>query len=165
MNIKGLFSGIDVSSAGLSAQRRRMDAISENIANAETTRTEEGGPYKRKVVQIKENLQKVFSSALKSADMRLTSSDSRHISATDSSANRLSGSVSTIKTNETEDESIHKMIYEPGHPDADEKGYVKMPNVNIVTEMVDMISATRAYEANVAVINAEKSIARDSLDI
>ena len=140
--IDGFFSGLNVSADGLSAQRKRMNAIASNIANAETTRTEEGGPYVRKMVLMKEQMQGTFSSLL-----------------------QKQSDTTGVTTEETTDKTPFKMVYDPSHPDANPEGYVEMPNVNVVSEMVDMISATRSYEANVTAINAAKTMAKDSLEI
>ncbi len=143
MKVEKLFTGLNTSAQGLSAQRKRMNAIANNIANAETTRTEEGTPYRRKIVSMQSASTPSFIDAFDNID----------------------GSSNSLQVNETEDMSDFKLIHDPTHPDADENGYVKMPNVNIVTEMVDMMSASRAYEANVTVINAQKQMAKDSLEI
>lgn len=139
-----LFKAMRISASGLSAERLRMDTIASNISNVSTTRTEKGGPYRRKIALFQENL--------------------------DEQMNKLSGEPSFngngIKAVAVvEDRSPFKKVYDPSHPDADEKGYVDMPNVNILNEMVDLISATRAYEANVTAINAEKSMALKALEI
>lgn len=134
----GNFSSMDVSASGLFAQRVRLDVIANNIANAETTRTAEGGPYRRQQV--------VFSAALDNA---------RSGSKGDGVA------VDGI----TEDNRPPRMIYQPGHPDASAEGYVAMPNVNIVEEMVDMVSASRAYEANVTALNTAKSMISAALEL
>lgn len=146
----GIFSAIDASASGLSAQRLRMDTIAENIANADTTRTKTGGPYKRKTVvfeardrgtpfsQILDEKSKVFSKA-KSGGVEVTSI--------------------------VEDNSDFQKKYDPTHPDADKDGYVSLPNVNVLEEMVNMISATRSYEANVTALNASKSMAAKALEI
>jgi len=140
--IDGFFSGLNVSANGLTAQRKRMNAIASNIANAETTRTEEGGPYIRKMVLMKEQNQGTFSSLL-----------------------QKEGDATGVTTEEMLDKTPFKMVYDPSHPDANSDGYVEMPNVNVVNEMVDMMSATRSYEANVTAINAAKTMAKDSLEI
>ncbi|HHW47993.1 MAG TPA: flagellar basal body rod protein FlgC [Clostridiaceae bacterium] len=144
----GFFSSLDISASGLTAQRLRMDTISQNIANINTTRTENGTPYRRRVVIFEErNADVPFSDYL-----------------TESSREKYIGKgvrVSRI----VEDSTPFKRIYDPGHPDADENGYVLMPNVDIITEMVNMISATRAYEANVTSINTTKSMAMKALEI
>ncbi|MCR4434504.1 MAG: flagellar basal body rod protein FlgC [Clostridiales bacterium] len=144
----GYFTSLDISASGLTAQRLRMDILSQNIANANTTRTEKGTPYRRKTVVFEERSATApFSDYLAEAD-----------------GEKLVGSgVRVVKI--TEDPTPFKKVYDPGHPDADKDGYVEMPNVDIITEMVDMISATRAYEANVTSINTTKGMAMKALDI
>lgn len=141
------FNSLDISASGLTAQRLRMDIISQNIANANTTRTDKGTPYRRKVVVFEERSSAPFSDYL-----------------TPRSRAKIAGSGVRV-ARIVEDGSQFKKVYDPGHPDADEDGYVQMPNVDIITEMVNMISATRAYEANVASINSTKSIALKALEI
>lgn len=139
-----IFGAIDVAASGMTAERLRLDVISNNIANVNTTRTTEGGPYRRQFV--------VFEP--RSGDGSFSHVMKRQI--------QLNGvKVSGIK----KDESPLRMIYEPGHPDADADGYVKMPNVNIITEMVDMMTASRAYEANVTSVNVAKSMMLKALEI
>lgn len=145
----GLFNSFNISASALSAQRIRMDIISQNIANVNTTRTEGGTPYRRKTVVFQE----------KEADIpfsELLSQQSRDRFLTGGGV-RVTGIV--------EDRTPFKNVYDPGHPDADENGIVSMPNVEIVTEMVNMISATRAYEANVTALNSSKSMAVKALEI
>ncbi|OPZ84205.1 MAG: Flagellar basal-body rod protein FlgC [Firmicutes bacterium ADurb.Bin419] len=143
----GYFGSLDISSSALTAQRLRMDTISQNIANVNTTRTEDGTPYRRKVVVFEEKSPETpFSEYLN-----------------ESSRKMVGGGVRVAKI--IEDRSAFKMVYEPGHPDANEEGYVEMPNVDILTEMVNMISATRSYEANVTSINTTKSLAMKALEI
>lgn len=137
------FRSMDISGSALTAQRLRMDVIAENIANAQTTRTANGQPYRRKFVLMGER-EKPFSEYLKGAT--------------------AAGNGVKV-TRILEDDSPLTPVYNPSHPDADENGYVHMPNVNTVTEMVDMISATRSYEANVTAINAFKNMAFKSLEI
>ncbi|MGB8001853.1 MAG: flagellar basal body rod protein FlgC [Anaerobacillus sp.] len=143
-----LFNGFNTSASALTANRLRMDVVSSNIANAETTRSElvdgEWQPYKRKVVELQENS---FESKLQSAMGNGESS--------------TGVKVSTIK----EDESPNKLVYNPTHPDANEEGYVEMPNVDMVKEMVDMMSASRSYEANVTALNATKSMYMKALEL
>jgi len=148
MNIERFFNGLDISASGLSAQRKKMNAIASNIANAETTRTEEGGPYVRKIVLMREQSPDTFDSVLNAESLSAQSPD-----------------ITSVTTEEKTDPSPFKLVYDPSHPDANEQGYVELPNVNVVNEMVDMISATRSYEANVTAINAAKSMAKDSLEI
>lgn len=143
-----LFGSINTSSSGLTAERLRMDIISKNIANANTTRTANGTPYKRQVVTFKAAETESFKTHL-----------SKYVNKNNNIGNGVE--VTSIK----EDQSAFKRVYDPGHPDADKKGYVLMPNVNIVTEMINMISATRAYEANVTALNSSKSMMMKALEI
>ncbi|MFD1952681.1 flagellar basal body rod protein FlgC [Paenibacillus thailandensis] len=140
--------GFDISASALTAQRLRMDVISSNIANAETTRaTYANGtyePYKRKMVVFEPASRQSFSSML------------------DKQLNGIGGlKVAKIE----EDQEPFKLVYNPSHPDADASGYVRMPNVDITKEMVDMISASRSYEANVTAINASKAMFVKALEI
>jgi flagellar basal-body rod protein FlgC len=144
----GFFKSLDIGASGLTAQRLRMDTISQNIANVNTTRTEDGTPYRRRDVVFEErNDPESFSSALSSA------------------SEKLNGGNGVRVTKIVEDSTPFKKVYDPGNPDADTDGYVSMPNVDVVTEMVNMISATRSYEANVTSINATKSMAMKALEI
>lgn len=144
----GYFNALDTGASALTAQRLRMDIISQNIANANTTRTENGTPYRRKTV--------IFEEKSPSAPF------SDYLS--ESSRDKFVGKgVRVAKI--VEDPSPLKKIYDPGHPDADADGYVQTPNVDVVVEMVNMISASRAYEANVTAINTSKSLAMKALDI
>jgi flagellar basal-body rod protein FlgC len=167
MKIDKLFAGLNVSALGLSAQRKRMNTIANNIANAETTRTEDGTPYRRKVVSVETASQTPFAETVQyrsaAIPMRVTSSD--HLSAPGFEMHDMEELPGSVEAQVGEDMSDFKLIHDPTHPHADESGYVKMPNVNVVTEMVDMMSASRAYEANVTVINAQKQMAKDSLEI
>jgi len=140
------FSSMNVSSSALSAGRTRMNLISSNLANANATRTPEGGPYKRKdAVFAATPVVSPFNRALEGA----TAQQVRKVE------------VSEI----VEDQSPPRLQYDPGHPDANLQGYVAMPNVNVVEEMADMIGATRAYEANVTAVQAAKSMAMKTLEI
>ncbi|MCX6135337.1 MAG: flagellar basal body rod protein FlgC [Ignavibacteriales bacterium] len=165
MKIDGMFSGLNISASGLSAQRKRMNAIASNVANAETTRTEDGGPYRRKIVLLHSKLQETFGSMMKNAGGRLTATDGAHFSEGEGESMQGGASAPAVDAAESFDSSPFRSVYDPSHPDADESGYVKMPNVNVVTEMVDMISASRSYEANVTAVNAAKTMAKDSLEI
>ena len=132
---------LSISASALAAQRTRMNVIAENLANVDTTRTEAGGPYRRRVARIESD----------------TPSFARLVGGeTGTRGVRVAG-VTTI--NET------RRVYTPGHPDADPSGYVDMPNVNAVLEMTDMMAATRAYEANVTAIQALKSMAQKALEL
>lgn len=147
-----MFGGIDAAASGLTAERLRMDVISNNIANVNSTRTVDGGPFKRKYVifQPREAEKNSFSAMLEGAMNK-------------GGKNRASDGVRAIGIGT--DDSMGKLVYDPGHPDANADGYVELPNVDIVTEMVDMITASRAYEANVTTINAAKSMAQQALNI
>lgn len=141
-----LFTAMNTSSTALSAERTRMNLISSNLANANTTRTAEGGPYKRKDA--------VFAAT----------------PVTDGFGRALSGAAGQhlreVKVTEiVEDKSQPRMQYDPSHPDADQQGYVSMPNVNVVEEMADMITATRVYEANVMSAQAAKNMALKTLEL
>jgi flagellar basal-body rod protein FlgC len=140
------FSSMNVSSSALSAGRTRMNLISSNLANANATRTPEGGPYKRKdAVFAATPVENPFSRALDGA---------------------TAGQVRKVEISQiVEDQNPPRLQYDPGHPDANPQGYVAMPNVNVVEEMADMIGATRAYEANVTAVQAAKSMAMKTLEI
>lgn len=142
-----IFNSFNISASGMSAQRLRMDIISNNLANANTTRTAEGGAYRRQIAVFGErNTPVAFGDILAQA------------------MNQNSGNgVRVLRV--AQDQSPLKMVYNPDHPDANGEGYVAMPNVNVVTEMVDMISASRSYEANVTAVNAAKSMAMKALEI
>jgi len=130
----GFFSTLNIAATGLSAQRIRINVISSNLANANTTKTESGEPYKRKDIIFKELLEGEYR-----------------------------GGVRVEKV--VEDKKPFILKYEPGHPDANEEGYVQYPNVNPIEEMVNMIEASRSYEANVTVLNTAKQLAMRALEI
>lgn len=141
----GMFGAIDSAASGLTAERLRMDLISNNIANVNTTRTAEGGPYRRQLpVFAPREAQNSFGSVL---SKEMGTGDGVRVVAI------------------TKDTAPTRRVYDPGHPDANGEGYVEMPNVNIVSEMVDMITASRAYEANVTSVNTAKSMALKALEI
>jgi len=142
----GMFGGIDAAASGMTAERLRMDVISNNIANANTTRTAQGGAYRRQMV--------VFQSRTENSPFNQILAHNLE------SAGNGVRVVGIIK-----DESPLRKVYDPNHPDANQDGYVDMPNVNVVAEMVDMITATRAYEANVTAVNAAKNMALKALEI
>ena len=146
----GVFSAINSSASGMTAQRVWMDTISQNIANVNTTRTENGDPYRRKVVVFNESDSNSFSQYLTNASKKVI-------------VNSENGGVKVAGI--LEDKSDFIIVNDPSHPDADEDGNVKMPNVNVLEEMVNMISATRGYEANVTVMNATKGMAMKALEI
>ena len=147
-----LFGALDISASGLTAERLRMNVTAENLANAQTTRGANGQPYRRKEVILSEVPQGGgFGATLASA-----------MGGGRAQIGRPGGvEVAGI----VEDAANFKTIYDPGHPDADAKGYVKMPNVDTVTEMVDLISASRSYEANVTAMQAAKQMFTKTLDL
>jgi flagellar basal-body rod protein FlgC len=135
-------AALAISSSALQAQRLRMDVIAANLANAQSTRTPEGGPYKRRDVVLEAMPGGRFEDVL-GAD--------------------AGGAVRVSRI--VEDEKPPRVVFDPGHPDADAKGYVAYPNVNPITEMVDLMAATRAYEANIAAVNATKRVLEAALAI
>ena len=130
-----VFSGMRISASGLSAERLRMDVISSNVANVKTTRTENGGAYVRKVASFKE----IFDEKLGMLGVKAVAIE--------------------------EDKSPLRKVYEPNHPDADEEGYVEYPNVDLLVEMSELITASRAYESNVDTLNAQKDMISKALEI
>lgn len=149
----GIFSSINIAASGLSAQRTRLDVISNNIANVDTTRTPEGGPFRRSRVIVRPKVQEPYW---------------RSPFLPERMDNGIGKGVRIVKIDKDMD-ADPKLVYDPTHPDAiktgPQKGYVEMPNVNIVEEMVDMISASRSYEANVAVVNGSKAMFMKALEI
>jgi len=162
----GILNAIEISSQGLSIQRQRMNTTAENIANAETTRTEDGTPYRRKRVVVEEQRTKgTFDSILGEAGMRLARTSPGHLGSKPVTHTRRVD-LPTVTSEEVVDpDSGYRLEYDPSHPDADENGYVEMPDVEVVTEMVDMMAATRAYEANTVAISSAKKMAKDALEI
>ena len=162
----GLINAIQISSQGLSAQRAKMNVVAQNMANAETVETAEGGPYKRRRVMVTEDKKAApFTDYMSQAKTRLTCTHKGHRS---SSVRLQSGSikVSTVQHEEIVDpESSFRLVHDPTNPNADEDGFVKMPDVDVVHEMVDMMAASRAYEANTSVISSAKKMANDALEI
>ena len=137
---------LHISASGLTAQRLRMDVVSSNLANSNTTRTPEGGPYKRKDV--------VFASQPLRGSFQ------------DMMTSQISNKLSEVKVaGIITDPSPPVLKYDPQHPDADEKGYVSLPDISVIEEMVNMMSASRSYEANVTAVNATKKMARKALEI
>jgi flagellar basal-body rod protein FlgC len=138
------FSILRISASGLSAERLRMDTIASNIANVSTTRGGNGQPYRRKIAIFQENLNKELNTSTGKTEENLLGVKAVGI---------------------VEDQSPLRRVYDPTNPDADNDGYVNMPNVNVLNEMADMIAATRSYEANVSAMNSEKSMFLKALEI
>ena len=144
-----MFGGLEISASGLTAQRLRMDVTAENLANAQTTKGADGQPYRRKEVVLREISQGGFGAQLTAA--------------MGTGAKSRPGGVEVAEI--ASDQTAGKMVYDPSHPDANAQGYVQMPNVDTVTEMVDLIDSSRAYEANVTAMQASKQMFTKTLDI
>ena len=161
-----IFDALDISSSGLSAQRRKLTAIASNLANVDTTRTDEGGPYKRRrVVMLEAPKMTKFSTMLDQAENRLRVTDLRHRPEAEPRPGEFFVGSGVLSQEVREEAVKPRMVYDPNHPDAREDGMVLYPDVNTITEMVDMIAASRAYEANITVMNAAKDMANRALDI
>ena len=146
----GLFGSLGISASGMSADRLRMDVVAENLANADTTRGANGQPYQRKEVILQE-----------AGGSRLR----RHARRRPAAPGTPSPGSGVEVTGIVDDPSPPRRVYDPGHPDADAQGYVTLPNVNPVTEMVDLITSSRGYEANVQALNASKQMFTRALDL
>ena len=145
----GMFDGLEISASGLTAERMRMDVVAQNLANAQTTRGADGQPYRRQEVVLQERTPTSgFGAALAGAMGGRTGTP---------------GGVQVAQI--AKDQTPLKRVYDPGHPDADANGYVQMPNVDSVSEMVDLISAQRAYEANVTAMQSAKQMFSRTLDL
>ena len=147
----GLFTAFDICSSGMTAQRLRYDTIAENLANVNTTRTTEGGPYRRKTVVFTEKHSNAFQNLLLS-NMGVKGSG-------------ISGTGVKVSQIVDDTETQMNMVYDPAHPDADENGYVRASNVNAMVDIADALMAQRAYEANLALVNISKSMAQRALEI
>jgi flagellar basal-body rod protein FlgC len=143
----GMFDALDVSASALTAERLRMDVTAENLANAQTTRSANGGAYRRKEVVLQETGPGAFGTQLAAA--------------MGGSARPRGVEVAGV----VQDATPGKRVYDPGHPDADAQGYVTMPNVDTVAEMVDLITAQRGYEANVTAMQTAKQMFAKTLDL
>lgn len=170
-----LFSAFNINATGMTAERYRMDVISENVANANTTRTADGEPYRRKVVAFaeKEN-QASFSHVLGRLGEKThihsksgTNANMTHTHEFVHTHTRQGYTGQGVRVSGLYEDHVTEMnmVYDPAHPDADENGYVTYPNVNIIAEMTNMIDASRAYEANATAFNATKSIVQRGLEI
>ena len=169
----GLFNSIRISGTGLRGQRVKMDVVAQNLANAETTRTAEGTPYRRQRAVFQEllkqklgRLQALRAQRPQSEPIALQRTHRAHMTG---GLARLLGEEQvpgvSVDVAHAPDASEFRVVYDPGHPDADEEGYVLLPNVNVISEMVDMITASRAYEANVSAVQAAKEMFNRALDI
>lgn len=147
----GIFNGMNISASGMTAQSVRMDTIAQNIANVDTTRDEKGNPYRRKTVVFAEKNNNAFGNALEMSQARR--------------ATQLNGKGVKVTGIVEDHVTSMKKVYDPSHPDADEDGYVTYPNVNTVTEMTNLIDASRSYEANVTAFNATKNMLLKGLEV
>jgi flagellar basal-body rod protein FlgC len=164
MKIGGSISAFNISAKGLSVQRKKMNMISENLANANTIRSEDGGPYQRKVLNVVQKKPLQVPDINTSNIIKLKGSNEDHF-IQPLAVNQFSEDETGLAFKQVTDKREGDIVYMPDHPDADEDGYVRMSNVNVITEMTDMIAATRTYEANLVAFNSSKQIAKDSLDI
>ncbi len=164
--MSGLFNSIDISASGLTLQRKKLDVVAQNLANVETTRTNDGGPYRRKRVVVEEAEESIpFRAEMNRAQTKLHRTNAGHIP---SSPRHSNNTVEIAKTSgeEIQDpENAYRLVHDPDHPDADADGFVKVPDIEVVTEMVDMMAASRAYEANTMAIMSAKEMANNALDI
>ncbi|WFR54985.1 flagellar basal body rod protein FlgC [Anaerocolumna sp. AGMB13025] len=142
-----LMDGLNISASGMTAQRLRMDIISQNIANVKTTRDENGQVYRRKMVVFAEKGTEPFAAVLNSK-----------------TGTRAGNGVKVTEITEDKKTPLN-MVYDPSHPDADKDGYVAYPNINTVTEMTNLIDASRSYEANITAFNATKNMALKGLEV
>jgi flagellar basal-body rod protein FlgC len=165
-----LFQAFDVSASGLAAQRARLNVVAANLANAQTTRTAEGGPYRRRVLEVRGGppgagtpLFEQLLALKRAGALEVERTSPRHLAEPDlvELPEARAGVTWEVKT----DGTPGRLEYEPGHPDANAEGYVEYPNVEVVREMVDLMAASRAYEANVTVLNATKAMIRKALEI
>jgi flagellar basal-body rod protein FlgC len=162
--MSNFLNSFDISGYGLSAQRVRVNAISSNIANAQTTRTEEGGPYRRKEVVFRAiDFNQEFNKAIQGMTNNAEYEDPLNEGELGETADPAIMSVIVDKI--ARDDSKPKMKYEPNHPDADANGYVAYPNINPVIEMADLVEATRSYQANVAAFQSSKDMANSAISL
>jgi len=162
--MSNFMSSFDISGYGLSAQRVRVNTISQNIANAQTTRTDEGGPYRRKEVVFKaidfnEQFNKAINGMTNSAEFEDPLDEG-------SFGKKVNPAIMSVVVDKiSRDDSEPKMKFEPQHPDADANGYVAYPNINPVIEMADLVEATRSYQANVAAFESSKDMANAAISL
>jgi flagellar basal-body rod protein FlgC len=164
MKIGGNMPGFNISAEGLSVQRKKMNLIAENIANADSVKGEDGQPYKRKFLKIVQDDSSKFKSLASSGSIKLNTTQSDHFN-TSSESLSIQNPATGLSSDELTDSSTGEIVYMPENPDANSEGYVERSNVNIITEMTDMIAATRSYEANLTALNSSKQMAKDALEI
>ena len=151
-------SALNISASGMTAERMRLEVVSENISNLKTTRTEDGGPYKRKMVVFETVKERSFQDVLNGAARGVRGRNGQKIGSI--------GAAGGVRVAEiVEDDRDFKPVYDPLHPDADVDGYVMMPNIDLVKETIDGMSASRGYDANLTAFNAIKAMASKALEI
>ena len=161
-----LFSSLKISGSGLSVFRRKMNVSAENLANAETTKTPEGGPYKKKVLEIgAKKVKDVFSRQLNAAAVELKQTDSKHVPGRPVALLNTNNILHAQGSEYVNPDQEPRMVYDPDHPDANEEGFVAMPDIDPLIEMVEMMTASRAYEANLSAIKTVKEITKKALEI
>jgi flagellar basal-body rod protein FlgC len=158
-------AGMNVSASGLAAQRQVMNTVAENLANAQTTRTESGGPYRRKIVSLVEEPVSFEEKLSSEEPADLARTQPGHFSGAGESILTREASAAGVVAEVSEDPSDLPSVYDPGHPDADPEGMVRMPNVDTAREMVTLLAASRAYEANIAALQAARRLAESSLNL
>ncbi len=162
--IETFFTALNISASGLSAQRRRLEAISSNIANAGTTPDEDGKLYRRRIAVMESENIPAFERVLRKSKLKLEMTDRKHFPFK-KTVRVFSTEWKGVRAEIREDPTAFMRIYDPSHPNADEEGYVYYPDINVVSEMVEMISATRSYEANLSSLEAAKKMATEALRI
>ncbi len=168
MGMIDMFSGLSISASALRAQRVRQNVIASNLANAETTRGADGGPYRKQFVVLREAVQEPDKRFLFGPErMKGFTTQPDHMPIPQDGfpidKNKVGSGVEVEAIRQ--DTAAPRLVYDPTHPDANQEGYVAMPNVNVVTEMTDMISATRSYEASVTAMNSAKAMLMKALEL
>jgi len=159
---ENIFASFDISGQGMTVQRMRLSATARNIANVNTTNYIDGRPYQREVVVVRAIPDSPFEERMEEI-IKMNRTSQAHAPAT--KRGTYPPDYSVLKARTSYDLSPPRLVYDPNHPESDENGYVHYPNINVVTEMVEMISAQRSFEANTSVIDAAKNIAKNSLEI
>lgn len=165
MKIQDGFFGMNASAKGLSIHRKKMNLIAENLASADGVRTDGGKPYQRKFLNvIKEGSNNIQAAMKTQKNIKMNTTNKNHISKL-SAVESMPNKKDELNLDIVEDKSEGDWVHMPEHPNANEEGYVELSNVNVINEMIDMIAATRSYEANLTAFNASKQMAKDALEI
>jgi len=167
MKLNGLFKGIDISTTGLSSYRKAMELISENIANVNTTRTKDGGPYQRQTPVFRErNRVGSFGDLLNSVTTKMQATEENHFPKRSTLLTAPDLTVDGVAcAGVRPDQLEYRLVYDPNHPDANAQGYVRYPKINMLEEMVALMQLSRAYEANVTAMQAAKAISKKALEV